>query len=447
MDMTNQTGHIDEELQLLKTEIKQVLHNVQENVFNAQDPFGDLPSANATQEFASLAESQGADAHADFVAGVGGGNGQAIPDFSPATEGQPPSSGTAERDGGIAQASPAELSDFLASDGNQVAAPAGPVGPGPAQEPDPGPGSTEAAGDLNETSQSQDSPYRDMNAGRSTAEAPSQSTPNSALSSSPGFEVSAIETADAPVDTVQQVHSMSEPQMAITPKDLEMDPQASIDALLAQQTANPPPETVPEPPMQDASVNVGLDNPAEHAEAGLHMNGLPNDEDPNTGSVPPSHTPKPLDVPDAVEDNNHQPKRPPPQDTFSRAALTYALSPSHGGGHGEQKSGDESMDLLTIAGLAQWAHGVLQRYGKEYLSAILEISQLTGRITKETQEIIMAIAPLLESVATEKAIPAKQIVSMLLQLDAFLGTVSASDSRLLPFLLQDDMEVFPLIRP
>ncbi|MCI0770669.1 MAG: hypothetical protein J4N94_02210, partial [Chloroflexi bacterium] len=94
--MTNQTGHIDEELQLLKTEIKQVLHNVQENVFNAQDPFGDLPSANATQEFASLAESQGADAHADFVAGVGGGNGQAIPDFSPATEGQPPSSGTAE---------------------------------------------------------------------------------------------------------------------------------------------------------------------------------------------------------------------------------------------------------------------------------------------------------------------------------------------------------------
>ena len=41
----------------------------------------------------------------------------------------------------------------------------------------------------------------------------------------------------------------------------------------------------------------------------------------------------------------------------------------------------------------------------------------------------------------------KEIIATLAELDGFMGNISPEDARLLPFLLQDEMEVFPLIRP
>ena len=40
MDINSKVDHMDEELQLLKNEIKQVLLEVQEHVLNVQNPFG-----------------------------------------------------------------------------------------------------------------------------------------------------------------------------------------------------------------------------------------------------------------------------------------------------------------------------------------------------------------------------------------------------------------------
>lgn len=466
MDITNQTEQIDDELKILKNEIKQVLHNVQENVFSAQDPFGELPSVGTKREFASLAESQERNANSDYVISSDGGTELPGQDFSTSFEGDSPVSGLAQQGGDFVQASPAELSEFLASAGGTDLGAVGSITPAPSAEPGPGSlsnlnmdfASSRVPGDLTGASPFEAvAQTNEMNTGMSAAEGEAKAMTEANFPSNTDFEESSNQAAGVAVDTVQQGNTPLEPQMAITSEELKMDPQASIDALLAQQAARlleeAPFELASELPMRDASVKFDFEVSGTGSEAETPGNGHSGNEYLHAGQVPPLPTvepPSPNARPGAFEGGNVRPEKRPQQDVFSKAALTYALSPSHNNGQGnqgDQRSGDPTMDLITVAGLAQWAHGVLQRYGKEYLSAILEISQLTGRITKETQEIIMAITPLLESAATEKGISAKQIVSMLAQLDAFLGTVSASDSRLLPFLLQDEMEVFPLIRP
>ena len=106
------------------------------------------------------------------------------------------------------------------------------------------------------------------------------------------------------------------------------------------------------------------------------------------------------------------------------------------------------MNLVTIAGLAQWTHRVLNKVGRENLESILEVSELTGRIPKETKDVLLALVPLFEANESDEGdISAKEIVSLLAQLDGFLGHVSPADTRLFPFLLQDELEVFPLIQP
>lgn len=459
MDITNQTGQIDEELQLLKTEIKQVLHNVQENVFSAQDPFSGSPTAGTEQGFTSLDEV--AVANPASAPSEVDDSAMLAPEFATDAEGELPAIGSIGNEE-FPQASPAELSDFLASAGDE-----GDTSLDPAPSPtlleadlndSPDLGSAlqtseavaEQAASYREAAAEQMASYEEeiilLNDEEPAADAMDQiqAIADSAFATSGEFESPASEATEADVSPVQPEPMTSEPPMALS-EEMEMDPQATIDAMLAEAalatSEESPSEAAFEMPTPEPKINfepetafVGsVDEPeAEEAPSGAFL---------HAGKVPPLPAVEPPEISSPAPAPRQQ------QDVFSKAALTYAMAPSHGNGHGDQRAGDESMDLVTIAGLAQWAHGVLQRYGKEYLAAILEISQLTGRITKDTQEIIMTISPLLETAASEKGMAAKQIVSMLAQLDAFLGTVSASDSRLLPFLLQDDMEVFPLIRP
>ena len=104
------------------------------------------------------------------------------------------------------------------------------------------------------------------------------------------------------------------------------------------------------------------------------------------------------------------------------------------------------MDLVTLAGLAQWAERALNRVGSEHVKALLEVSEMTGRIPKEMKDALILLLPLLEDRDTDRRITAKEIVSLMAQLGGFLGSATMSDLKLLPFLLQDDAEVFPLIR-
>ena len=114
----------------------------------------------------------------------------------------------------------------------------------------------------------------------------------------------------------------------------------------------------------------------------------------------------------------------------------------------KQEEEQSVMNLVTIAGLAQWTHRVLNKVGRENLESILEVSELTGRIPKETKDVLIALVPLFEAKETDEGeISAKEIVSLLAQLDGFLGHMSPADTKLFPFLLQDELEVFPLIQP
>lgn len=106
----------------------------------------------------------------------------------------------------------------------------------------------------------------------------------------------------------------------------------------------------------------------------------------------------------------------------------------------------DGLDLVTLAGLAQWTEKVLKKVGRENLETLIELSQKTGRLSAEYREVLLTFVRLFDSKEGGHAITAKQVVSVLAQLDGLLGTASA-DARLMSFLLQDSLEDLPLIQP
>ena len=107
----------------------------------------------------------------------------------------------------------------------------------------------------------------------------------------------------------------------------------------------------------------------------------------------------------------------------------------------------KAVDLVTTAGLIQWSYSVLAKVGSEHLFSLLEVSALTGRIPEETKDILLSVIPIFEMAGKAENVTVKDIIATLAELDGFLGNISPEDTRLLPFLLQEEMEVFPLIRP
>ena len=106
----------------------------------------------------------------------------------------------------------------------------------------------------------------------------------------------------------------------------------------------------------------------------------------------------------------------------------------------------KAMDLVTVAGLAQWVHQLLEREAKGYVEALLEVSEITGRLSKERKSVVLTLVRLLADDGSGKGITAKEMVVRLAQLDALLGIDPAPDTRLLPLLLQDGWEGFPSTR-
>lgn len=107
----------------------------------------------------------------------------------------------------------------------------------------------------------------------------------------------------------------------------------------------------------------------------------------------------------------------------------------------------KAVDLVTTAGLIQWSYSILEKVGTDNLFSILEVSALTGRIPQETRDILLSVIPIFEMAGKAENVTVKEIIATLAELDGFLGNISPEDTRLLPFLLQEEMDVFPLIRP
>jgi hypothetical protein len=106
-----------------------------------------------------------------------------------------------------------------------------------------------------------------------------------------------------------------------------------------------------------------------------------------------------------------------------------------------------NMDLMTLAALAAWTDTALGKIGKDSLAPLLEISEMSGRLSKTNTEIILTLARLLGDSASGERITAKQLVMLLAHLDALSEGGGSSDMKLLSMMIDGDAEGLQLTRP
>ena len=82
-----------------------------------------------------------------------------------------------------------------------------------------------------------------------------------------------------------------------------------------------------------------------------------------------------------------------------------------------------------------------------YFEALLELSEITGRVSKDMKETLLTFMRLLSDEFKGGAIDTREMVALLAQLDGLLGINTSSDSKLLRFLFHDDLETLTSIRP
>ena len=87
-----------------------------------------------------------------------------------------------------------------------------------------------------------------------------------------------------------------------------------------------------------------------------------------------------------------------------------------------ERYGTEIVDTITIAQLAQWADTTLNLIGVEKLNQIVELYELTGRISKEMKDTIFKIAELPDAVLSpeKEHIETKHCIIALCELDRIL---------------------------
>ncbi|MCH8061406.1 MAG: hypothetical protein IH861_02770 [Chloroflexi bacterium] len=398
MDLNTRVDHIDEEMKLLKNEIKQVLLEIQEQVLNAQNPFN-VGAPAAMTVTAPPAPRQPAP--------------EPIVQAAPAAPAAPMApiiiDATTTISGG-GGAPPAPMGGMMGSvfpAGYQPSAPA-PVG----------------AADLRDAGGPSLGPVG------GPPEAPPAQPPASEGTGGSPFGSPLSEPAPiAPIEEVAEEDEgpTSAPSPYVTsPSDLvDEEPDDS-------PSAGPPPSEPGLPKAKDKKDEdvdfVDADGPSLQDEIDELSEAASKGTDEADEDDVSSMFSEASDDPESTS-----------QSVTSKEKDVFAP---------KQEEEQSVMNLVTIAGLAQWTHRVLNKVGRENLESILEVSELTGRIPKETKDVLIALVPLFEAKESdEDEISAKEVVSLLAQLDGFLGHMSPADTRLFPFLLQDELEVFPLIQP
>jgi hypothetical protein len=364
MDLNSRVDRIDEEMKLLKNEIKQVLLEVQEHVLNAQNPF------NLGGGFASVSNSRPASANNAAGGASGGGAGG----FT---------------GGGVINGGGIGVMDAISP------------APG-AQEPtagiSPGPGLGMAEQLMNRPEE--------------------------------------IAPAPEPARSPDSDRPPLGPNVPDSPFDLDSDgPSIGPDGFDADDDFGPSDGFDDDfrEPLHDSPATRNRNDAASRKGVLNHVKG---DSSRSDRRRKPSR--------EDFEELTTRPER--STDGVSRRRkmeddlldLNESLASKSNDSHGS------SLDLMTIAGLAQWCDRALKKIGKENLETLVQVSELTGRVNKETKDILMAILPLFDS-NKDEVISAKEIVSLLAQLDGLLDTSSGRDNRLLPFILQDDTNLFPFL--
>jgi archaellum component FlaD/FlaE len=94
------------------------------------------------------------------------------------------------------------------------------------------------------------------------------------------------------------------------------------------------------------------------------------------------------------------------------------------------------LDLVTLASLVQWTDRVVRTAGPEYLEALFEISEMTGRLSADLKNTLLVLVKLLSIEVDGRSVGATETVRLLAQLDGLMGNTTKEDARLLPFILK-----------
>lgn len=93
-------------------------------------------------------------------------------------------------------------------------------------------------------------------------------------------------------------------------------------------------------------------------------------------------------------------------------------------------------DLVTLVGVVRWVDQAVQRLGQRRVDAILDIWQMTGRISGSTKDMIHRMCALTSEDPDERA-PLRDLVAMMIQIEGLLGKEQSSSTRLLAMLFDD----------
>lgn len=222
-----------------------------------------------------------------------------------------------------------------------------------------------------------------------------------------------------------------------------MDPGAGMDGGFDMENApfDSTEQTQPGPVLADAP----YDGPEAYADQGPLPETADAGYEHGDAGPAPNATADPGPLPDAPLDTG--PALDPPEDAWEESVESAAkpaeeqTSPADAPAIGPPASVavDASlakMDLVTLVGVVRWVDQAVQRLGQRRVDALLDVWQMTGRISGPTKEMIQRLCALTHEDPDER-VPLRDLVAMMIQMEAVLDVEGSSNSRLLAMLFED----------
>ncbi len=85
-----------------------------------------------------------------------------------------------------------------------------------------------------------------------------------------------------------------------------------------------------------------------------------------------------------------------------------------------RRQSEGTLDLITVAALAPWMEGGVRRIGKERLGSLLEVYAAMGGITNETRDILLQLLALDDTPSSKAKVPLRNSLRFLVELDDIL---------------------------
>jgi hypothetical protein len=186
----------------------------------------------------------------------------------------------------------------------------------------------------------------------------------------------------------------------------------------------PPPEPEPEPePEPAAQASPAL----ESFDALFDAPAAPGMEGP-AGPVPEN----------AWDAAPAAPQEPAPAQTSAKE--THETRPSAPAAEPKMETGTR-VDLITLTSMVKWVDQTTRRIGKERVAVILDIYEMAGRIDATTKQMVQRLCAL-STGTDDEAIPLRDVVSAMLQIDGLLDARQVDERRLLSLLIDDSFDPF-----